>query len=74
MVKFDQVIKPGKRGIITLSVKVYEEWGAKRFTKQAMVVSNDPSQENVVLSLTGQVAGPAYNPASVTPPETNRSQ
>lgn len=56
MVKFDQLIKAGEEGKITLSVTIYPEWAGKRFKKRAVVTTNDPNKNRFYLTLTGLVA------------------
>ena len=55
MVKFDQLIKPGETGHIELSVKIYKEWAGKKFTKRALVMTNDAKMARFMLTLSGTV-------------------
>ena len=57
MVKFDRNIAPGREGKITLSIHIYPSWAGERFTKRALVITNDPQTPNFSLMLTGKVEG-----------------
>ena len=57
MVKFDRTIKPGEKGRIALSVKIYPEWAGRRWTKRALVVTTDDVLNKFALTLTGKVKG-----------------
>jgi mRNA-degrading endonuclease toxin of MazEF toxin-antitoxin module len=57
VVKFDRTIKPGEKGRIALSVKIYPEWAGRRWTKRALVVTTDEALNKFALTLTGTVKG-----------------
>ncbi|MFH1140060.1 MAG: hypothetical protein V1816_28595 [Pseudomonadota bacterium] len=57
MVKFDRSIAPGREGKISLSIHVYPSWAGERFTKRALVITNDPNTPNFPLVLSGKVEG-----------------
>ena len=64
MVKFDRKIKPGEKGHISLSVKIYPEWAGRRWTKRALVVTTDGALKKFALTLTGTVKGLPMNKKS----------
>ena len=66
MVKFDHKIDPGQSGKISLSVVTEPSWGGERFTKRALVVTNDPKSTRFMLTLSGYVA-PADKPEAKPP-------
>lgn len=55
VVNFDQLVKPGASGKITIVVTVYPSWAGSPFKRQSMVATNDPGRANVLLSFSGQV-------------------
>ncbi len=53
MVKFDHSIPPGGKGRITLKVNTKNRRG--KLTKKALVITNDPANKAIKLSLSGKV-------------------
>ena len=62
MVKFDRTIAPGQVGRVTLSVRVSLQWAGRRFSKRAIVLTNDAKMKRFTLILSGFVKGKPPRP------------
>lgn len=52
---FDEVIKPGAKGKVAISVEIYPQWAGESFSKQAMMVTNDAMKKHTILTVSGEV-------------------
>lgn len=65
MVKFDHTVPPGKTGRITLSVTLSQPG---KFTKKAVVRTNDLKSPSATLTLKGEILPSAANPGGPEKP------
>jgi hypothetical protein len=61
---FDSYISPGRTGKVTVTLDLYNEWAGMEYIKAVTVVSNDPDNPRMRLSLKGKVLA---GPGAVTP-------
>lgn len=69
MVKFDHTVPPGKTGRITLSVALSQPG---KFTKTALVRTNDPKSPNATLTLKGEILPLAGSPGGSGKPAESK--
>jgi hypothetical protein len=62
LASYDDFIAPGKTGKILVNVDLYKEWAGQNYRKTVTVVSNDPKNSNIVLSVAGSIGQPGSAP------------
>jgi len=55
LAEYDRVIAPGGSGKIKLSVRIYEEWAGRHFSRSTWLESNDPVSPQMQLVVKGDV-------------------
>jgi Protein of unknown function (DUF1573). len=51
---YDPLIQPGENGVISISMKLYPEWEGREVSRTTWVITNDPENRQIRLTLSAK--------------------
>lgn len=60
---YDPFIQPGESGVISISMKLYPEWGGREISRTTWVITNDPNHRQIRLTMSAKAKAVAQDSA-----------